>query len=103
MGIQPRNANTIITSTSDIMRLSHYRLLLFSAIAVMLYTADASADNLVILHTNDTHSQIDPLPDGTGGLLRRKVLIDSIRDADKNVLLVDAGDIVQGSLYIRAK
>lgn len=99
MGIQPRNANTIITSTSDIMRLSHYSLLLFSAIAVMLYTADASADNLVILHTNDTHSQIDPLPDGTGGLLRRKVLIDSIRDADKNVLLVDAGDIVQGSLY----
>ena len=57
-------------------------------------------DRLVILHTNDTHSHIDPLPDNDmGGVARRKVLIDSVRAAEPNVLLVDAGDIVQGTLY----
>lgn len=59
------------------------------------------AENLVILHTNDTHSHIDADRDGTVGILQRKALIDSVRNAEKNVLLVDAGDIVQGSLYFR--
>ena len=57
------------------------------------------ADNLVILHTNDTHSAIDPQKDGTGGILRRKVVVDSVRRANENVLVVDAGDAVQGTLY----
>ena len=60
----------------------------------------ASAEKLVILHTNDTHSMIDPDDvDNLGGVLRRKVIIDSVRKAEKNVLLVDAGDFVQGTLY----
>ncbi len=59
----------------------------------------ASADNLVILHTNDTHSQLDPTDDGKGGILRRKVLVDSVRAAQPNVLLIDCGDMVQGTLY----
>lgn len=59
-----------------------------------------SAEKLVILHTNDTHSMIDPDDsDGLGGVLRRKVVIDSVRAAEENVLLVDAGDFVQGTLY----
>lgn len=54
----------------------------------------------MILHTNDTHSQIDPDDkDGLGGVGRRKVVIDSVRAAEENVLLIDAGDIVQGTLY----
>ncbi len=57
------------------------------------------ADNLVILHTNDTHSNIDVAQDGTGGVLPRKAIIDSVRNAEKNVILVDAGDMVQGTLY----
>lgn len=56
-------------------------------------------NTLVILHTNDTHSQLNPGRDGLGGVQRRKAVIDSIRDAEKNVLLVDAGDAVQGTLY----
>ena len=59
----------------------------------------ASAEKLVILHTNDTHSMIDPASDGMGGALQRKAIIDSVRKAEKNVLLVDAGDAVQGTLY----
>jgi len=58
------------------------------------------AERLVILHTNDTHSQIDPDDqDGLGGIARRKVLVDSVRKAEKNVMLIDAGDAVQGTLY----
>lgn len=58
------------------------------------------ARELVILHTNDTHSAIDPDDkDGLGGIARRKVVIDSVRAAEDNVILVDAGDIVQGTLY----
>lgn len=61
---------------------------------------DAAAERVVILHTNDTHSQIDPdRRKGTGGILRRKALIDSVRNAEPNVIVVDAGDAVQGTLY----
>ena len=61
----------------------------------------ASAEKLVILHTNDTHSAIEPFADGTGGALQRKAVIDSVRKAEKNVITVDAGDMVQGSLYFK--
>ncbi len=60
-----------------------------------------AARDLVILHTNDTHSQIVPADDGRGGVLQRKAIIDSVRKAEKDVLLVDAGDKVQGSLYFK--
>ncbi|MBO6051790.1 MAG: metallophosphatase [Bacteroidales bacterium] len=58
---------------------------------------------IVILHTNDTHSQIDPLQnnDGTlaGGIYCRAAIIDQVRKENKNVLLVDAGDYFQGTPY----
>ncbi len=57
------------------------------------------SSKLVILHTNDTHSQILPGADGLGGVMRRKAVIDSVRNVEKNVLLVDAGDAVQGTLF----
>lgn len=61
---------------------------------------NASSDNkLVILHTNDTHSQIEPDRNNLGGIMRRMAVIDSIRRVDSNVLVVDAGDVVQGTLY----
>lgn len=61
--------------------------------------AAGPSNTLVILHTNDTHSQIEPDANGLGGILRRKAAIDSIRRAEKNVLVVDAGDAVQGTLF----
>lgn len=74
---------------------------LIAASAFLLWWAPkAVAKEFVILHTNDTHSQIDPFKDdNTGGVARRKVLIDSIRAVRDNVVLVDAGDAVQGSLF----
>lgn len=59
----------------------------------------ATADKIVILHTNDTHSQIQPDSKGLGGIARRKVLTDSVRAANPATLLVDAGDAVQGTVY----
>ncbi|MBD5258742.1 MAG: bifunctional metallophosphatase/5'-nucleotidase [Barnesiella sp.] len=74
-----------------------FRTLFFAAAAAA--AVSASAEHLVILHTNDTHSQIDPESHDLGGVMRRKAVIDSVRGAEKNVLLVDAGDVVQGTLY----
>ncbi len=60
---------------------------------------------ITILHTNDVHSHIDafPLDDprnpGMGGISRRAKLIESIRKENPNVLLLDAGDIFQGTPY----
>jgi len=61
--------------------------------------SNGTSGRLVILHTNDTHSQIDPDNHDLGGVMRRKAVIDSIRANEKNVMLVDAGDAVQGTLY----
>ncbi len=63
------------------------------------------SQTLTILHTNDTHSQIDPSKDKKnpsktiGGLVARANLIDSVRKSNKDVLLLDAGDFLQGSAY----
>jgi 5'-nucleotidase len=60
---------------------------------------------LTILHTNDVHSRLDPFPmdggkyEGQGGILARKLIIDEIRLKNQNVLLLDAGDIFQGTPY----
>lgn len=80
------------------MKLIKYALAVFLFLGV--FSPEVYAEKLVILHTNDTHSMIDPDDsDGLGGVLRRKVLIDSVRNAEDNVILIDAGDFVQGTLY----
>ena len=67
--------------------------------------AISSTKYLTILHTNDTHSRIDPFPmdggrnQGLGGVARRAQLIQQIRKEQDNVLLLDAGDIFQGTPY----
>lgn len=60
---------------------------------------------LTILHTNDTHSRLDPFPmdgslnQGLGGVAARAKLISKIREEEEHVLLLDAGDIFQGTPY----
>jgi 5'-nucleotidase len=71
------------------------------------YTAFAAAKTikLTILHSNDTRSQIEPLPNealknaGMGGFQARADLIQKIRSEEENVLLLDAGDFFSGSAY----
>jgi 5'-nucleotidase len=60
---------------------------------------------ITILHTNDVHSHIDPFPasdsrnPNKGGVARRAAIIEKIRAENPNVLLLDAGDILQGTPY----
>lgn len=60
---------------------------------------------ITILHTNDVHSRLDPFPmdggryQGLGGVANRASLINSIRQQTEQVLLLDAGDIFQGTPY----
>ena len=65
----------------------------------VLFTACTPQDHLTILHTNDTHSQVEPKANGQGGYARRMGLIREERKADKHLLLVDAGDFCQGTPY----
>ena len=65
----------------------------------------SNAQKLVVLHTNDTHSQIEPVRTGrnagSGGAERRLIFIDSVRSryGAGKVLLLDAGDYNQGTPY----
>lgn len=64
-----------------------------------------STKHITILHTNDVHSHIEPFPDNDpkyanqGGVARRLSLINNIRKENPHVLLLDAGDIFQGTPY----
>ncbi len=66
---------------------------------VFLLACTPKADLLTILHTNDTHSQIEPKADNQGGYARRMGLIARERELDSNLILLDAGDFCQGTPY----
>lgn len=67
--------------------------------------AKDEATKITILHTNDVHSHIEPFPindpkyPNLGGAARRAALIQKIRAEEKNILLLDAGDVFQGTPY----
>lgn len=60
---------------------------------------------ITILHTNDVHSHIEPFPKdhsrfpNMGGFERRSTLINNIRLKNPNTLLLDSGDVFQGTPY----
>ena len=58
---------------------------------------------LTILHTNDMHSHIEALSSGSnkglGGMFQLSSLVKKIRQEEENILLLDAGDIFQGTPY----
>jgi 5'-nucleotidase len=67
--------------------------------------SNSETKHVTILHTNDVHSYIDPFPanhpinPNMGGVANRAALINQIRKENHNVLLLDAGDIFQGTPY----
>jgi 5'-nucleotidase len=67
--------------------------------------SETKTSRLTILHTNDVHSRMDPFPmdggpnAGKGGIAARAALINKIRTEADHVLLLDAGDIFQGTPY----
>ncbi|NNE25476.1 MAG: bifunctional metallophosphatase/5'-nucleotidase [Saprospiraceae bacterium] len=80
-------------------------LLVSNQFPLSAFANDPNIVKLTILHTNDVHSRIDPFPmdggrnAGLGGAAKRAQMITDIRAKEKNVLLLDAGDIFQGTPY----
>jgi 5'-nucleotidase len=70
-----------------------------------LFAASKDQVKITILHTNDLHSRIEPFNDrdpkyaGMGGLSRISALVNSIREHEQHVILLDSGDIFQGTPY----
>ena len=84
------------------------RAVMIMLLAMMPFAASAKKNKqLVVLHTNDTHSCIYPLnPNldnkdlaGRGGFLRRINMIKEEREKNPDLLLFDSGDFCQGSGY----
>ncbi len=91
-----RNFIKNTAATSALLSLSGLSLSSFSTI---------KEKKITILHTNDMHSHIDPFPDNhprnpsMGGVAKRANIIEQIRKEEANVLLLDAGDVFQGTPY----
>lgn len=74
-------------------------------IILLSITIGLQAQNLILLHTNDTHSRIEPVPEtdkynpNLGGVVRRAAFVEKMRNENENVLLFDAGDFLQGTPY----
>ena len=84
-------------------RISIYCLLIF---CVLLTASAQQTKQLVILHTSDTHSRIEPIDPhaadryaGMGGVVRRATFLKDFRAGNPDVLLFDCGDISQGTPY----
>ena len=71
----------------------------------VLLTPPSKSTKLTILHTNDMHSHIDPFSandskyPGMGGMRKIASIVEKIRKEETHVLLLDAGDIFQGTPY----
>ena len=74
---------------------------ILTILALCLCYGVAAQSRITILHTNDTHSCIEPEKNGNAGVLNRALLIEHIADSvgKENMLLLDCGDFSQGSLY----
>jgi 5'-nucleotidase len=79
-------------------------LVSFSGLSLSSFST-VKEKKITILHTNDVHSHIDPFPENhprnpsKGGVAKRANIIEQIRKEEENVLLLDAGDIFQGTPY----
>jgi 5'-nucleotidase len=60
---------------------------------------------LSVVHTNDMHCHFDPFPEtdaeyaGRGGIVRLASIVERYRSENPNMLLLDAGDMFQGTPY----
>lgn len=78
---------------------------IFLSALTLFVSSVLAAQDLTILHLNDTHSHVEPERSGAfeghGGVIEQAAYIDSVRCADgrSNVLLLHAGDFSQGTSY----
>ena len=87
--------------------MKRFHLIIFIALLSIVSTTAKTRKQLVVLHTNDTHSTIMPLNEnldnkdlaGRGGCLRRINMIKEERKQNPDLLFFDSGDFSQGSGY----
>lgn len=86
----------IQTSAATAITLTGFALSSFSS---------AKAKRITILHTNDTHSHLDTFPPtdakfpNQGGVAKRATIFNKIKNENPNTLILDAGDMFQGTPY----
>jgi 5'-nucleotidase len=82
--------------------------MLLSLLFLFFFNVELQAQetkNLIILHNNDTHSRIEPVPAtapnyaNMGGIVRQDAYVEEVRKESDNVLLFHSGDFVQGTPY----
>ena len=82
-----------------------FRYLLVSLMGIIMVACNGrQKQTIIILHTNDTHSQIEPLEAGKrdefcGGYARRMGYIQQMRNEHPDLIVLDAGDFSQGTPY----
>lgn len=83
-------------------------LLLLLLLLLGFSVSGSAAWDLVLLHTNDVHARVEETDKFSGkcggsgcfgGVARRATMISRIRRAERNVLLLDAGDQFQGTIW----
>ena len=83
------------------------RISLFIFLVWAVSVASVAQKQIVILHTNDTHSTIEPVSQyskvkeaaGKAGCVRRTTMVKQLREQNPDILLFDSGDFSQGSTY----
>ncbi|XP_022625844.1 5'-nucleotidase-like [Seriola dumerili] len=85
------------------------RLLLILSLLLSFSVSSSAAWDLVLLHTNDVHARVEETTKHSGkcvkssqcfaGVARRATMIKRIRSSESNVLLLDAGDQFQGTVW----
>lgn len=83
------------------------RISLFIFLVLAVSVASVAQKQIVILHTNDTHSTIEPVSQyskvkeaaGKAGCVRRATMVKQLREQNPDILLFDSGDFSQGSTY----
>ncbi|MBX2845344.1 MAG: metallophosphatase [Saprospiraceae bacterium] len=93
-----------MTTRRDFLRLAGLTSFSVALPSLPLWALEGrGVQKLTILHTNDVHSHVEPFQRGRnaglGGAARRAALIQQIRQEEEHVLLLDAGDMFQGTPY----
>lgn len=72
-------------------------------LSLFIFSIPAFATDITILHTSDVHGRLQPIEyhglKDVAGAARQTYYYDKTRYNDKNTLVLDSGDIFQGSVY----
>jgi len=87
--------------------------LIITCVPLVIFASQNKNFDLIVIHTNDIHAHLLPINESNGfcskqdetnnkcfgGVAKRATVINNIRENNKNVLLLDAGDQFQGTLF----